>query len=151
MRSLLGFLALTAAAAAVGALVEPGSWYASIDKPDLTPPDAVFGPVWGALYLMIAVAGWLLWQIRDTSPAARVALGLWLFQLLLNALWSGLFFGVHRLGLAFAEILVLWLAILATIAVSWRARPSAGMLLIPYFLWVGFAAWLNGTIWLLNR
>ena len=151
MRSLLGFLALTAAAAAVGALVEPGSWYASIDKPDLTPPDAVFGPVWGVLYLMIAVAGWLLWQIRDTSPAARVALGLWLFQLLLNALWSGLFFGVHRLGLAFAEILVLWLAILATIAVSWRARPPAGMLLIPYFLWVGFAAWLNGTIWLLNR
>ena len=151
MRSLLGFLALTAAAAAVGALVEPGSWYASIDKPDLTPPDAVFGPVWGVLYLMIAVAGWLLWQIRDTSPAARVALGLWLFQLFLNALWSGLFFGVHRLGLAFAEILVLWLAILATIAVAWRARPAAGMLLIPYFLWVGFAAWLNGTIWLLNR
>ena len=151
MRSLFGFLVLTAAAAAVGTLVEPGSWYAGIDKPDLTPPDAVFGPVWGVLYLMIAVAGWLLWQVRDTSPSARVALGLWLFQLVLNGLWSGLFFGVHRLGLAFAEILVLWLAILATIAVAWRARPLAGMLLIPYFLWVGFAAWLNGTIWLLNR
>lgn len=151
MRSLLGFLALTAAAAAVGALVDPGAWYAGIDKPDQTPPDAVFAPVLGVLYLMIATAGWLLWQVRESKPAARTALGFWLFQLILNAVWSGLFFGVHRLGLAFAECLVLWLAILATIAVAWRARPLAAMLLIPHFLWVGFAAWLNGTIWLLNR
>mgnify|MGYP006277177873 CR=1 FL=1 len=153
MRSLvplLVFAALVAAAAATGALFTPGPWYASLERPPLAPPNWIFGPVWTALYLAIAVAAYLVWRRREDRPVGP-ALGLWGTQLVLNALWSWLFFGLQRPGLALAEILVLLAAILATVVAFGRiSRPAAG-LLVPYGLWVAFATYLNAGFWWLNR
>ncbi len=124
-------------------------WYAALQKPSWNPPNWVFGPVWSALYLMMAIAAWLVWRERGLSGAS-LPLTLFAIQLLLNGLWSILFFGLHRPGLAFAEILVLWGAILATLVPFWRVTALAGVLLLPYFLWVTFAAFLNFTIWRMN-
>jgi tryptophan-rich sensory protein len=126
-----------------------GPWYQSLSKPAWNPPNWVFGPVWTTLYATMAVACWLVWRRREI-PQARV--GLWLFaaQLMLNLGWSILFFGMRAPSWAFFEILLLWTAIATTLVVFWRVRPLAGILLIPYLLWVGFAAILNGTIILLN-
>ncbi|MEL7060727.1 MAG: TspO/MBR family protein [Acidobacteriota bacterium] len=143
--SLIAFLIVTASAAAFGAAFGPGSWYDEIAKPGWTPPDWLFGPVWTLLYAMIAIAGWRLWTRR-----ARPALALWVVQLVLNALWSWIFFGLHNLGLAFADIALLWLAIVATIVLARRPDPWAAGLLVPYLLWVTFAAALNFSIWQMN-
>lgn len=143
------FLVLSFAAAAFGAQFAPGAWYDQLDKPSFNPPSWVFGPVWTVLYVLIAVAAWLVWD-RRAEAAVALPLAAWGVQLVLNALWSWLFFGLERPGLAFAEILVLWLAILATVVLFWRLRPVAGALLIPYLAWVSFAAVLNGAIWRLN-
>lgn len=125
-----------------------GSWYAGLAKPSWNPPGWVFGPVWSALYTMMAVAGWLVWQ-RGGSQS-RLPLRWFAIQLALNVGWSALFFGLQRPGLAFFEILVLWVAIAATLLTSWRVSRTAGILLAPYLLWVGFATILNFTIWRLN-
>jgi len=148
--ALLGWVALTYCAALTGAFVSTGGWYAELTKPSWNPPGWVFGPVWTALYAMMAVAAWLVWR-RGGWPTQRRALNLYLLQWALNALWTPLFFGLHRPGLAFAEIVVLLATILATMLAFWRARRPAGLLLIPYALWVAFAAVLNFTIWQLNR
>jgi tryptophan-rich sensory protein len=126
-----------------------GPWYQSLNKPAWNPPNGVFGPVWTALYASMAVACWLVWRRREIP---RAGAGLWLFaaQLLLNLGWSVLFFGIREPSWAFFEILLLWTAIATTLVVFWRVRPLAGILLIPYLLWVGFAAILNGTIVMLN-
>ena len=152
-RSILGlvaFLVVTFAVSAFGALFTPGGgsgdWYASLPKPAWTPPGWVFGPAWTLLYVLIAVAAWLVWRARGSLGAAALPLGVWSVQLALNGLWSFLFFGQQLVVPAFAEILVLWLAILATLLVFWRVRPLAGALLLPYLLWVTFAAALNGAI-----
>lgn len=146
--SLLVFLALATCAAAMGALFQPGAWYAGLRKPPLTPPDWLFGPVWSALYLAMAVAAWLVWRARG-----RVGLALWLWggQLAANAAWSALFFGLQRPGLGLLDIVLLWLLVLATTVAFFRARPLAGALLVPYLAWVGFAAYLNAALWHLNR
>lgn len=147
--ALIGWLALCFAAAAFGGLFRPGEWYAALQKPSWNPPGWVFGPVWTALYTMMAVAAWLVWK-RGGFKAQRVALSLFLLQLLFNALWSPLFFGLHTPGLAFADIVLLWLALLATILQFWRVSLLAGSLLVPYLAWVTFASALNWTLWRLN-
>ncbi|MCU0784896.1 MAG: tryptophan-rich sensory protein [Verrucomicrobia bacterium] len=127
----------------------PGEWYATLKKPSWNPPGWIFGPVWTALYTMMAVAAWLVWK-RGGFVAQRRPLLIFLAQLALNALWTPLFFGLHRPGLAFAEIVLLWLAIAATIPTFWRVSSLAAWLLVPYLAWVSFAAVLNFTLWRLK-
>lgn len=140
------------AAASIGSVFTnlslPG-WYAALTKPSWTPPAWVFGPVWSALYLAMAIAAWLVWR-RSGFSAARGALTLFAAQLVLNVCWSAIFFGAHSPGLAFAEILLLWLMILgATMAFRPLSRLAA-WLMVPYLIWVAFAATLNYSIWQLN-
>jgi len=117
-------------------------------RPPLTPPGWLFGPVWTTLYIMIATSGWLIWLSEKTGKAA--ALGVYALQLLLNAGWSAIFFGLHRPGLAALEIVCLWVSIVATIvAFRLHSRMAAG-LLVPYLLWVSFATYLNVGFWLGN-
>ena len=145
----LGWLALSAATASVGVLVRPGAWYRTIVKPEWTPPDALFGPVWTVLYVCMAIAAWRVWN-KGGFGAARGALTLYLAQLALNAAWSFLFFGLHRPGWAAVEIVILLAAILGTIRAFARHDRIAAVLLVPYALWVGFAAALTFAIWRLN-
>lgn len=142
------FLGLNFAAAASGAVFQPGEWYRGLRKPSWNPPDWLFPIAWTALYLMIAVAGWLVWQAAGV--AAGFALGLYLLQLALNATWSWLFFGLKRMGWALVECLALWLAIAATIAAFAPISTTAAWLMVPYFVWVSFAAFLNFTLLRLN-
>jgi benzodiazapine receptor len=129
-----------------GLATPPGAWYASLQKPDWQPPPWIFGPVWTVLYIMIGVAGWMLWT-RRAAPGGRLPLMLFVVQLALNFAWTPVFFGLHAMGAAFAVIAVLWLAIVANVVSAWRVRPAASMLLLPYLAWVGFAAVLNLTLW----
>ena len=145
---LLLFLLATFSAAAFGALFTPGEWYEQLAKPSWNPPSWLFGPVWTVLYAMIAVSGWLIW--KRGSVSSRTALIAWGVQLALNAAWSWIFFGLHRMGAALVEILLLWVAILVTIVLFWRLRRLAAALLVPYLLWVTFAATLNWKLWQLN-
>lgn len=146
---LAGWLLFCFAASGSAVFVATGGWYATLNKPSWNPPAWVFGPVWSLLYVMMAIAAWLVWRRGGWSQQSR-ALGLFLLQWLLNALWTPLFFGLHRPGWAFAEILLLWLALLATLVCFWRVSRTAGALLVPYLAWVSFAAFLNFTIWRLN-
>lgn len=126
-------------------------WYPTLAKPPFNPPAWVFGPVWTALYLTMGVALYLVWRVGWSRPAVRTAVLLFGVQLVLNGLWSVLFFGLRSPALALAEILVLWAAIIATAWAFRRVVPAAGMLMVPYLAWVTFAAVLNGSIWWLNR
>lgn len=145
-------LLVTFAAAAIGSIasMQAASFYGQLVRPDWAPPAAVFGPVWTLLYALMAVAAWLVWRKAGRFAAARGALVLFLVQLVANALWSWLFFAWHLGGAAFAEILLLWLLIAATVTVFWRIRPVAGALLLPYWAWVTFAALLSFATWRLN-
>ena len=143
------WLGITFAAAAIGGLFQPGAWYAGLNKPSWTPPSAVFGPVWTLLYVMMGVAAWLVWKAKG-FPGARLPLTLDLLQLAANAAWSWLFFGLHRPGFALLDIAFLWLLLAGTLAAFWRIRRAAGWLLVPYLLWVSFAAALNFAIRQLN-
>jgi benzodiazapine receptor len=122
-------------------------WYANLAKPPWTPPEWLFGPVWSALYLMMAVAAWLVWKHAKLSSAQMLLFGL---QLVLNALWSGIFFKLRMPGPAFFEVVLLWLSILATCISFYRVVPVASWLLVPYLLWVTYASGLNFSIWRLN-
>lgn len=148
--ALAGWLLLSFSAAAIGGFFMPGAWYATLNKPSWNPPNWIFGPVWTVLYAAMAIAAWLVWR-RGGFAGQRFALSLYLTQLLLNALWSPLFFGLRSPGLAFVDIVLLWLALLATVAAFWKSRPLAGALLVPYLAWVTFASVLNFAIWRLNR
>jgi benzodiazapine receptor len=143
------WLAGSMAAGWIGSRFMPGEWYSALAKPTWTPPNAVFGPVWTVLYILMGVAAWLVWR-RVGFSGAPVALGLFLVQLVLNSLWSYLFFGAHRPDLAFVDIVALWLVILATTIGFWRVTLPAGVLLLPYLCWVGFASALNLQLWRLN-
>ena len=127
----------------------PGEWYESLIKPSWTPPGWVFPVVWTVLYVMMGLAAWIIWQETGLKEAS-LPLCFFLFQLLLNGLWTWLFFGLHRPGLAFFEIALLWIAILITVILFWINRPLAGALMIPYLIWVGFASALNFAIWRMN-
>ncbi len=146
---LVGALAITFGAAFIASRFPIDDWYAALSKPTWNPPNWLFGPVWGILYLLMAIAAWLIWREHGLAGAV-LPLGVYVLQLLLNAAWSWLFFGRHELGLAFVEILALWGAILWTLIGFWRLNVVSGVLLLPYLLWVTFASVLNFTIWRLN-
>ncbi|MGC9610842.1 MAG: TspO/MBR family protein [Minisyncoccia bacterium] len=126
------------------------SWYAGIVKPALNPPNWVFAPVWTALYLLMGIAAFLIWKNGWEKKEVNMALGIFGIQLVLNAAWSIIFFGLHSPGAAFIEIIFLWLAIVAAIIAFARISRPAAWLLAPYILWVSFAAYLNYSIWILN-
>jgi benzodiazapine receptor len=146
----LGWLALTFAAAWLGSRYLPDEWYRKLNKPPWNPPNSIFAPVWTVLYLMMAIAAWLVWQ-RFGLSGALLPLGLFVLQLLLNAAWTWLFFGRYRPDLALIDILVLWMILLGTLISFWSLVPLAGALLVPYLAWVSFASALNGSIWRRNR
>lgn len=149
---LICLLVLCFGAAGIGGAVTTpniGGWYATLTKPSWNPPNWIFGPVWTALYLMMALAAWLVWR-QAGWPGAKVPLTAFGVQLVLNILWSCLFFGLKNPGLAFCEVLLLWLAIAVTAVAFWGRSKVAGMLFVPYLAWVTFAAVLNFTIWRLN-
>lgn len=153
MRSVLVlmlFLVVCFGVAAWAGQFTPGAWYAGLEKPPWNPPGWVFAPVWTVLYAMMAVAGWLVWRSPGLLTLRCLALGVFAVQLALNGAWSWIFFGLHRPGLALAEIVVLWLAIVATTLLFWRVRPLAGALFLPYLAWVSFAVALNAALWRLN-
>lgn len=137
-------------AATFGAIFAPGEWYAQLRKPSWNPPSWLFGPVWTALYTMMAISAWLVWRRGGFAANAR-PLGLFAVQLVFNALWSWLFFGLKNPALALIDIVLLWVAIAATLAAFYRVHRVAGWLLVPYLAWVSFATVLNATLWLLNR
>ena len=145
------WLALSFIAAAIGgaASIQAGPFYMQLMRPEWAPPPNLFGPVWTILYALMGIAAWLVWRVGGFR-AARTALTLFLVQLAVNALWSWLFFGWHLGGLAFADIVLLWVLIVATLIAFSRVKPLAGALLIPYLLWVSFASALNYSVWQLN-
>lgn len=147
---LLASLALCFAAAWIGSwFTRPAlvPWYASLAKPYWTPPNGIFTPVWLTLFGLMAIAAWLVWRRTELGS---IPLKLFAIQLLLNVAWSVLFFGLKSPAAAMAEIVFLWLAILATTISFWGIRRLAGWLLIPYLVWVTYAATLNFAIWHLN-
>lgn len=149
---LILFLAASYAAAAIGSAftvpaVDP--WYQELVRPSWTPPDWIFGPVWTVLYATIGISAWLVW-LEGGLRGARAAMSVYAVQLVLNALWSVLFFGLRRPDLALIDIVLLWVSIVATVVLFWRKRAVAGWLLVPYLAWVSFAAALNFAIWQLN-
>ena len=148
--ALLLCVLLVFAIASLGAIAPPGEWYAGLRKPWFNPPAWVFGPAWTTLYLMIATATWLLWRAPASAARTR-ALRLNAVQLALNAAWTPLFFGLKLPGVAFVEIVLMWIFIAATIWAASQVRRAAAWLLVPYLAWVTFAATLNGCIWWLNR
>jgi benzodiazapine receptor len=149
-RGLLGWLVLTFCAPVAGFASMPGQWYDELAKPAWHPPSWVFGPVWTTLYLLMAVAAWLVWR-RGGWTARKRPLGLYLLQLGLNAAWTPAFFGLQSPGLALVVILLLLAAIVATLKAFLVVHRTAAGLLVPYLLWVNFATILNLTLWFLNR
>lgn len=150
LASLFIFIVLCFSVAASGAFFPPDDWYAGLTRPAYAPPNWVFGPVWTVLYLMIAISGWLVWT-SPVSPSKRTALIAFTLQLLLNAAWSAIFFGLHQPGWSLVEICLLWTAILTTILLFRRHSTTAAALLIPYLAWVSFATVLNFGFWSLNE
>jgi tryptophan-rich sensory protein len=144
--ALAGFLLLTFLAPLTGLLGKPDAWFANLAKPSWNPPAWLFGPVWTLLYITIAVAAWGVWKRAGWNRAH----GWWLAQLVLNATWTPVFFGLHRPGLAVGIILALWFAISGTIAAFAKVERWTAWLLAPYLAWVIFATALNIAIWWLN-
>jgi tryptophan-rich sensory protein len=145
---LVGWLLVSFAAAAVGGIASAGAgdFYRELDRPGWAPPAWLFGPVWTVLYTLQGVSAWLVWRERGAG-GRRGALAVFLVQLAVNALWSWLFFAWHQGGLAFGEVLLLFALVGATAALFARVRPLAGALLLPYWLWVGFATALTYSVW----
>lgn len=152
LAGLAGWIALCYLTAAAGAVASANArdFYAALVQPDWSPPGWLFGPVWTVLFTLMAVAAWLVWRAPAAPPDRRRALGLFGVQLVANALWSWLFFAWQKGGWAFAEVIVFWLLIAATATAFWRIRPLAGLLLLPYLVWVAFAAYLNWVLWQAN-
>lgn len=148
---LFAWLLLTFMAAAIGASasVQAGGFYLDLVRPAWAPPAWLFGPVWSVLYIFMGVSAWLVWR-TPSRTATRTALMVFVMQLAANALWTWLFFVWHQGAVAFAEILLLWALILATILMFARISKFAAALLLPYLVWVGFASALNFALWSLN-
>lgn len=151
----LPFFAAAFTAAASGAFFEiNGTWYQGLNAPSFRPPPWIFAPVWTVLYIMIATAGTRL-ALHATSSAETAlmgaCLGLWALQMVLNTLWTPVFFGAHDLGGAFVLILLMLASIGLLAGLAWRVDRTAALLLLPYLGWVGFATFLNGAFWWLNR
>jgi tryptophan-rich sensory protein len=145
---LLAWLGLVFVAAVAGAIAssDAPTFYGQLAKPDWAPPASVFGPVWSLLYGLMAIAAWLVWR-EPASEQRKLALGLFVVQLVANALWSWLFFGWHNGTLAFGEVLLLLALVVATAISFWRIRRLAGALLLPYAAWVSFASALTWAVW----
>jgi benzodiazapine receptor len=151
LAALIALIALNLAVGAVGGLATASSvttWYAGLNKPAFNPPNAVFAPVWTVLYVLMAYAAWRVW--RADRASGRAALALYSVQLALNLGWSLIFFGLRQPGFAFAEIVVLFVAIVATVVCFWRIDRLAGIIMVPYVAWVAFASVLNFAIMRLN-
>ncbi|MFO7786405.1 MAG: TspO/MBR family protein [Halospina sp.] len=148
---LIGWCILLLTVAVLGAVasINAGAFYESLEQPAWAPPGAWFGPVWTTLYALMALAAWLVWR-RWRFSGAPIALGLFIIQLLPNVLWSWLFFVWHLGAWSFANILLLWGLILATLVSFWRVHRGAALLLLPYLLWVSLAVALNYSVWQLN-
>lgn len=147
--TLMAFIGICAVAASSGALFPPGRWYESLRKPSWRPPNWLFGPAWTVLYAMIAVSGWLVWT--TAAPGERLLpMSIYGLQLVLNAVWSGIFFGMKRMKLALGEMALLWLSIAVNIAVFWPVHKVAALMLVPYLAWVSFAFMLNRALVKLN-
>jgi benzodiazapine receptor len=148
---LISWLILTFIAAAIGsaASAESGLFYQQISRPEWAPPAWLFAPVWTILYILMGISAWIIWRV-DGFRSARIALSLFIIQLVLNAVWTWIFFVWRQGALAFAEIIVLWALILCTTIAFWRVRILAGILLLPYLAWVSFASVLTFTVWRLN-
>ena len=147
--ALLGFIAACFLAAMTGAFFRPGEWYKRLKKPSWRPPNRLFAPVWAILYVMIAISGWLVWQEAGVDGAA-LPLAVYALQLVLNAAWTPIFFGLHRPDLGFVDIILVWLSIVATIVLFIPIHVGAALLLVPYLSWVTFATALNFAVWRLN-
>jgi tryptophan-rich sensory protein len=150
--ALVCFLGACLAVSAIGGAITAtsvGAWYQTLQKPAFKPPDGVFAPVWTALYVLIAIAGWLVWRHRQ-AEGRQTALATFAVQLGLNIAWSACFFGLQQIGLALVNIVILLAAITANMVLFWQIDRLAGLLFVPYLLWVAFATVLNAAIWLLN-
>ena len=146
---LLAWVLLPFTAAAMGAWFRPDGWFAALAKPEWNPPSWLFGPVWTALYLLMGVAAALVWR-TGRGHARQRALAAFCVQLVVNALWTPVFFGLHSPGGALAVIVLLWLLIIVTLLQFWRVHRFAAALLVPYLAWVSFAMALNAAIWQMN-
>ncbi|MGB0133840.1 TspO/MBR family protein [Dokdonella sp.] len=146
-KSLIVFLLLVLAAALAGAMSAPDAWFAALEKPAFNPPNWIFGPAWTLLYILMAVAAWRVYRVAGLG----LAIGLWAVQLVVNAIWSPLFFGLHRIDLALLNIVVLDVLVVATIIRFFRHDRMAGWMMLPYLGWILFATTLNIAIWQLNR
>ncbi len=152
--ALAGFFALSFSAAGIGAAFTERSvrtWYPMLRKPRGNPPASWFAPVWTVLYLLMAISVWNVWRVGDGWDGATPAITLFLIQLALNAAWSAIFFGLRAPGWALVEIVVLWLAILATVIAFWKVSALSSAMMLPYLAWVSYAGYLNAGIWRLNR
>lgn len=156
MRGWIGvvvFVLVCQSAGAIGALTTQtgaSSWYAALEKPSFNPPGWVFGPVWTLLYTLMGIAAWRVWRKGVDTPGVRTALILFAVQLVLNAVWSPVFFGAERIDIALAIIAALWAVLIATTVLFFRIDRPAGWMLVPYILWVTFATVLNASILSLN-
>jgi len=148
---LLGWLLLALAAAAIGgfASANAGAFYGQLVRPSWAPPGWLFAPVWSVLYVLMGIAAWLVWRVHGFA-GARKALLVFILQLVANALWTWLFFVWQQGGLAFAEILLLWMLIAATVGLFWQVSRLSAILLLPYLAWVTFASALTWSVWRLN-
>ena len=152
IKGLVGWVIVTFIAAGVGGIASVNSpaFYQQLSRPVWAPPPWLFGPVWTVLYLLMAIAAWMVWNERGGLAKTRVPLTLFVVQLILNSLWTWLFFAWKQGALACADIVALWILLLATIIGFWRVRPLAGALMLPYIVWVSFAAALSFAVWQLN-
>lgn len=149
MVSLIGIGVACMAAAATGAVFQPGEWYRRLDKPAWTPPDWLFPLAWTVLYVLIT---WSAWRVAESgSPLTAPALAVFAAQITLNALWSPIFFGLRRMGAAMAVLVCLWLSIAAMLVLFWMVEPVTGAMIVPYLLWVTVAGALNLSVWRRNR
>ena len=147
--ALVGFVVVCFLPGLTGVFIKPGEWYERLDKPAWRPPNRLFAPVWTVLYLMIALSGWLVWR-QAGFVGAMLPLLAFALNLVLNAAWTPLFFGLHRLDLGLFDIALVWLSIIATIVLFFPIQVTAALLLLPYLVWVSFATALNFDIWRRN-
>jgi len=151
-KDLLGlafWVVLTFSVAALASQFEPGEWYTNIAKPTWTPPGWLFGPVWGILYFSMSVSAWLVWRRRHKTAVSR-PLTFYFAQLATNGMWSWLFFGRQWTGLALIDLFALVILVAITVVTFLRVSKTAGLMLLPYLLWITFAAALNFQIWRMN-
>lgn len=148
--SLVVFVGLNFLAAASGGIFAPGAWYEKLNKPSWQPPNWAFPVVWSVLYILNAIAGWIIWETVGFEDGGFLALAVYVMSLCLNAAWSAIFFGMKRMRLALWEAVCLWLSVALQAVLFYQIFPLAGLILLPYLAWVSVAVWLNRTMLRLN-